>query len=144
IFGRLRLLKFVNRAIQASSDAKSLGTYIALIRISEAQPVREVGISMRPRSYLYKSTLRALALFVSTLTCIIVTANVIPPFGQRYSVTNIFRPLAQPAQEISETSILVLAICGVIFTVVAGLLFYTIIRYRHRKGEERGSALKFF
>lgn len=51
-------------------------------------------------------------------------------------VTNIFKPLAEPAQQIKETSILVLAICGVIFSVVAGLLIYTIIRYRHRTGDE--------
>jgi cytochrome c oxidase subunit 2 len=51
-------------------------------------------------------------------------------------VTNIFKPLSEPAQEIKETSILVLAICGVIFSVVAGLLVYTLFRYRHRIGDE--------
>jgi cytochrome c oxidase subunit II len=51
-------------------------------------------------------------------------------------ITNIFKPLSEPAQEIKETSILVLAICGVIFFVVAGLLVYTLIRYRHRQGDE--------
>jgi cytochrome c oxidase subunit II len=51
-------------------------------------------------------------------------------------VTNIFKPLSEPAQQIKETSILVMAICGVIFSVVAGLLLYTIIRYRHRRGDE--------
>ena len=57
-------------------------------------------------------------------------------FGNPDGVTNIFRPLSEPAQEIKEVSILVLAICGVIFSVVAGLLLYTIVRYRHRKGDE--------
>ena len=51
-------------------------------------------------------------------------------------VTSIFRPLAQPAQEIKETSILVLAVCTVIFIVVAGLLVYGLIRFRHRAGDE--------
>ena len=51
-------------------------------------------------------------------------------------VTSIFKPLSEPAQQIGETSILVMAICGVIFSVVAGLLLYTIIRYRHRRGDE--------
>jgi cytochrome c oxidase subunit 2 len=51
-------------------------------------------------------------------------------------VTSIFRPLAQPAQEIKETSFLVLAICAVIFVVVAGLLIYAIVRFRHRAGDE--------
>ena len=52
------------------------------------------------------------------------------------NVTNIFRPLSQPAQEIKETSALVLIICAVIFAVVAGLLVYAIVRYRHRAGDE--------
>src|SRR5919205_3019970 len=51
-------------------------------------------------------------------------------------LTSIFRPLAQPAQEIQETSILVLLICAVIFVVVAGLLVYAIVRFRHRAGDE--------
>src|SRR5439155_5411349 len=50
--------------------------------------------------------------------------------------TSIFRPLSQPAQEIKELSFLVLAICGAIFVVVAGLLVYAIIRFRHRAGDE--------
>jgi cytochrome c oxidase subunit 2 len=57
-------------------------------------------------------------------------------FADPSGTTSIFRPLSEPAQEIKETSILVLAICGVIFAVVAGLLVYTLIRYRHRKGDE--------
>ncbi|HEV7395762.1 MAG TPA: cytochrome c oxidase subunit II [Pyrinomonadaceae bacterium] len=57
-------------------------------------------------------------------------------FADPGGVTNIFKPLSEPAQQIKETSILVLAICGVIFSVVAGLLVYTIIRYRHRRGDE--------
>ncbi len=52
------------------------------------------------------------------------------------NITNIFRPLAQPAQEIKETSALVLIICAVIFVVVAGLLVYAIVRFRHRAGDE--------
>lgn len=76
---------------------------------------------MRPRSYLYHSTGRALSLFA---------------FGKIDSVTNIFRPLSQPAQEIKETSFLVLVICTVIFLVVGGLLVYAIVRFRHRPGDE--------
>jgi cytochrome c oxidase subunit II len=51
-------------------------------------------------------------------------------------VTSIFRPLSQPAQEIKETSVLVLVICAVIFVIVAGLLVYAIVRFRHRAGDE--------
>lgn len=88
-----------------------------------------------PRLSRHHSTLRALSLFVSALTCIIVTGHVEPAFGID-GVTNIFRPLAQPAQEIKETSLLVLAICAAIFVVVAGLLVYAIVRFRHRAGDE--------
>ena len=57
-------------------------------------------------------------------------------FADPSEVTNIFSPLSQPAQEIKETSLLVLAVCGVIFIIVAGLLIYAIVRYRHRAGDE--------
>ena len=83
---------------------------------------------MRPRPDRHHSTLRALSLFAS--------AHVQPAFGSVDSVTNIFRPLSQPAQEIRETSFLVLAICAVIFVVVGGLLVYAIVRFRHRPGDE--------
>ncbi|HEY6806744.1 MAG TPA: cytochrome c oxidase subunit II [Pyrinomonadaceae bacterium] len=59
-----------------------------------------------------------------------------PALGKTDSVTNIFGPLSQPAQEIKETSLLVLAVCAVIFVVVGGLLLYTLVRFRHRAGDE--------
>jgi len=66
---------------------------------------------------------------------IIADGHIKPVFGID-GVTSIFRPLAQPAQEIKESSMLVLAVCGVIFVVVAGLLLYAIVRFRHRPGDE--------
>jgi len=91
---------------------------------------------MRRRLYRHHHTLRTLSLFASAMTCIAVTGQVEPAFGKIDSVTNIFRPLSQPAQEIKETSFLVLAICAVIFVVVAGLLTYALVRFRHRAGDE--------
>ena len=73
--------------------------------------------------------------FAVALMCVIVGGHIEPVFGSD-GVTNIFRPLAQPAQEIKETSFLVLAVCAVIFVVVAGLLAYALIRFRHRNGDE--------
>jgi cytochrome c oxidase subunit 2 len=67
--------------------------------------------------------------------CIISFGHVEPAFGNN-DVTNIFSPLSQPAQEIKETSFLVLAVCAVIFIIVAGLLVYAIVRFRHRAGDE--------
>ena len=46
------------------------------------------------------------------LLWIIIEGHLRPVFGID-GVTSIFRPLAQPAQEIKETSYLVLAICVV-------------------------------
>ncbi|HUX43190.1 MAG TPA: cytochrome c oxidase subunit II [Terracidiphilus sp.] len=51
------------------------------------------------------------------------------------SPTNIFAPEGTPAQSIFGLSMFVLAICAAIFLVVAGLLLYTIIRYRHRPSD---------
>ncbi len=47
-------------------------------------------------------------------------------------VTSIFAPEATPARLVFGLSMLVLSICAVIFSVVAGLLCYTLIRFRHR------------
>ena len=52
-------------------------------------------------------------------------------------VTNIFKPLSTPAQAIHEVSLLVLAICAGIFLVVAGLLTYTLLRFRQQPGDEK-------
>jgi cytochrome c oxidase subunit 2 len=50
------------------------------------------------------------------------------------SSTSIFAPEGTPSQTIFGLSMLVLAICAVIFVAVSGLLLYTLIRYRHRRG----------
>lgn len=50
------------------------------------------------------------------------------------SATSIFAPQATPAHSIFDLSILVLAICSTIFLIVAGLLLFAIIRFRHRRG----------
>lgn len=51
-------------------------------------------------------------------------------------ITNIFKPLSTPAEAVYEISLLVLAICTVIFLLVGGLLTYTIIRFRWRPGDD--------
>ena len=47
-------------------------------------------------------------------------------------ITNIFKPLSTPADSIHQIALLTLAICGVIFLIVTGLLVYTTIRFRQR------------
>ena len=91
---------------------------------------------MRLSLYRHHKILRALLLFAFALTCVVFAGHVEPVLGNTDGVTSIFRPLSQPAQEIKELSVLVLAICGSIFIVVAGLLVYAIVRFRHRAGDE--------
>ena len=52
------------------------------------------------------------------------------------SPTSIFSPQATPAHTVFGLSVLVLAITLAIFLAVSGLLFYAIIRFRHRAGED--------
>src|SRR5262249_8985959 len=91
---------------------------------------------MRLLLHLNQRTLRAVIAFAFLLSCIISFGHVQPALGKNEGVTNIFRPLSQPAQEIKETSALVLIICAVIFIIVAGLLIYSLVRFRHRAGDE--------
>ncbi len=49
--------------------------------------------------------------------------------------TSIFSPQATPAHDIYGLSVFVLLITLVIFLVVAGLLLYAVVRFRHRPGE---------
>ncbi|HST50426.1 MAG TPA: cytochrome c oxidase subunit II [Pyrinomonadaceae bacterium] len=65
-----------------------------------------------------------------------IAAHAQRAFGNPSGITNIFQPLSQPAHEVKELSLLVIAICAIIFLVVAGLLAYTVVRFRHRAGDE--------
>lgn len=51
------------------------------------------------------------------------------------SPTNIFDPAATPAHSIFDLSMLVLSITAGIFLIVAGLLLYALIRFRHRPND---------
>jgi cytochrome c oxidase subunit II len=53
-----------------------------------------------------------------------------------HRVTNIFRPLATPAQSEYHIALLALAITGAIFVVVAALIVYTIWRFRRKPGDD--------
>lgn len=58
------------------------------------------------------------------------------PEAPEHRVENIFRPLATPAGAESQAAYLTLAITAGIFIVVAGLIVYTIVRFRRRPGED--------
>src|SRR5215813_7970605 len=51
-------------------------------------------------------------------------------------VTNIFKPDGTPARAIFDYTMLVLAVCAVIFVVVIILLVYTVARFRRRRGDD--------
>jgi heme/copper-type cytochrome/quinol oxidase subunit 2 len=56
--------------------------------------------------------------------------------GASVQTPSIFAPTSTPAFAIRELSWFVLGICAVICAVVAGLLTYSVIRFRRRPGEE--------
>src|SRR6266478_6310696 len=80
--------------------------------------------------------LRWRALLGCAASVVVIAGHVHPAFGNPTQVTNLLQPLSQPAQEIKELSLLVLAICATIFLIVVGLLVYAIVRFRHRPGDE--------
>src|SRR5258707_7887804 len=90
----------------------------------------------RLRLLYQQGILRALALLNISAAWIVIAGHIESAFGNPSGITNIFKPLAQPAQEIREVSLLVIAICATIFFIVAGLLFYTVVRYRRRAGDD--------
>jgi len=51
-------------------------------------------------------------------------------------VPNIFRPASTPADSIFHLSLLVLAVTGVIFLVVFGLIVYAVVKFRRRGSED--------
>jgi cytochrome c oxidase subunit 2 len=67
------------------------------------------------------------------LACLLQTQLAGPA---EHRITNIFRPLATPASSEYALALFVLGITGLIFVVVAGLLTYTLIRFRRKRGDE--------
>ncbi|MEO6924508.1 MAG: cytochrome c oxidase subunit II transmembrane domain-containing protein, partial [Bryocella sp.] len=56
-----------------------------------------------------------------------------------HGATSIFSPDGTPARSIYSLSMLVLAVTGMIFIIVAGLLLYALIRFRHRPDDPHAS-----
>jgi cytochrome c oxidase subunit II len=57
-----------------------------------------------------------------------------------HSAGSIFKPQATPAESVYHLSLLVLTVCAAIFLVVAGLLTFTIVRFRRKKDDSREPA----
>jgi len=89
---------------------------------------------MNPGNFLFKAVMH-LGVAVFSLGGTLWAG---PP-GSEYPlrpVANMFEPLSRPAEMIHETAILVLLICAGIFTVVAGLLVYILIRFRRPANDD--------
>jgi cytochrome c oxidase subunit 2 len=72
----------------------------------------------------------------SRLTWLLVAAAA-PVFGQNvHPIANMFNPQATPADSVYNVSMLMLAVCASIFLVVAGLLAFTVVRFRRRKMDD--------
>jgi cytochrome c oxidase subunit 2 len=56
-----------------------------------------------------------------------------------HSPTSIFKPAGTPSHSVYTLSLLVLSITLAIFLVVAGLLLFALIRYRHRPSDPKAS-----
>jgi len=56
--------------------------------------------------------------------------------GQPSTSTNIFAPASTPADSIFGLSLFVLAITGVIFLIVAGLLVYSAVKFRRKRNDD--------
>lgn len=57
------------------------------------------------------------------------------PGAPEHRITDIFKPLASPAENERLTAFFVIGITAVIFVVVAGLIVYTIARFRRRPAD---------
>src|ERR1700674_3341547 len=60
---------------------------------------------------------------------------VLAPGQSVHSVGNIFKPQGAPAESVYHLSVLVLAVCAAIFLVVAGVLVFTIVRFRGKTND---------
>ncbi len=82
--------------------------------------------------------LRLRFLGVYLVCAAVLSAQPIHPVG------NIFKPLATPAELVSELSILTLVICAVVFLIVASLLAYAVIRFGYRRGDDRSEPAQVY
>lgn len=77
--------------------------------------------------------LRGDRVFVYALAALLQTQ--IPGVAE-HRIQNMFKPLATPAESESNIAFFVLAITAAIFVVVAGLIVFTIVRFRQRSGDD--------
>jgi cytochrome c oxidase subunit 2 len=81
------------------------------------------------------ATRTAMQVFVLLFGFIAVAAAAAP--DSALSSTNIFAPASTPARTIVGLSVFVLAVTAAIFVVVAGLLLYSLVKFRGRPNDPR-------
>jgi cytochrome c oxidase subunit II len=96
--------------------------------------ISEVKIGRREMSMLQikPSTLRFLAQTMLLLFWSAMAVWASEPKTSSPNGTNIFAPASTPARSISELSVFVLVITGIIFVVVFALLLYSVVKFRGR------------
>ena len=62
----------------------------------------------------------------------------------RDTITSIFSPVSTPAYTIQELAVMVLIMSAGVFLLVAGGLTYSVIRFRARRGDERGEPAQIY
>jgi cytochrome c oxidase subunit 2 len=99
-----------------------------IARISEVEKGRREMSMLRMKS----STLRFFAQTILLLFWSALAVWASEPNGSSPHGTNIFAPASTPAKSISDLSVFVLVITGIIFVVVFTLLVYSVIKFRGR------------
>src|SRR5262245_36143448 len=85
----------------------------------------------RGRNRTKRSALPLSAFFVWSIT----RAAAAEPGASRFSSTNSFAPASTQAHTIFGLSMFVLAVTALIFVVVAGLLVYSVVKFRGRPSD---------
>jgi cytochrome c oxidase subunit II len=98
------------------------------VRISEVKKGRRETSMLQMKS----SMLRFLAQTIVLLFWSAVALWASEPKGSAPHGTNIFAPASTPAKSITDLSVFVLGITGIIFVVVFALLVYSVLRFRGR------------
>jgi cytochrome c oxidase subunit 2 len=112
---------------------KEKSRILAIVGVSEVENGRREMSMLKTMS----STLRSLAQMMLLLFWTAVAVWATEPKGSSSSGTNIFAPASTPAKSISDLSVFVLVITGIIFVVVFILLVYSVVKFRGR-ARDRG------
>lgn len=81
---------------------------------------------------------------LSTWSLILMTVGAAAGADSMVGSPTLFAPAAEPAQGILDFGLLIIWICFGIFVVVAGLLIFTLLRFRERPGDGEGEPAQIY